>query len=288
MKTKPTCAITGANGYLGRGLNHYFAQHNWDVLELTRQPALGARAVVFELGAALPTKALDGVTALVHCAYDFRPVRRADIEAVNVGGAERLLQAAQAAGVKRIVVISSISAFEGCRSLYGQAKLKIERLAREAGAVVLRPGLIHSEQPGAMFGKLVAQVRKASLVPLIGGGAQIQYLVHLEDLAAFIQRCAAGQAPDMAQPLTAAHEQPWTFRQLLAEIGRACGRTPKFVPVPWRPVWAAMKLAESCGLSLPFRSDSLLSLMHQNPRPDFRPNAAAGLVCRPFKADALA
>ena len=35
------------------------------------------------------------------------------------------------------------------------------------------------------------------------------------------------------------------------------------------------------GGRLNIRSDSLVSFMHQNPRPDFTPNAAAGLVCRP-------
>jgi hypothetical protein len=35
-------------------------------------------------------------------------------------------------------------------------------------------------------------------------------------------------------------------------------------------------------LRLNFRSDSLVSLMYQNPAPDFSANAGVGLVCRPF------
>jgi hypothetical protein len=49
-------------------------------------------------------------------------------------------------------------------------------------------------------------------------------------------------------------------------------------------VWAGLKSAEACGLKLNFRSDSLVSLTHQNPAPDFSANARAGLVCRPFRA----
>jgi hypothetical protein len=48
-----------------------------------------------------------------------------------------------------------------------------------------------------------------------------------------------------------------------------------------------LKTAEIAGLKLNFRSDGLISLMHQNPRPDFSANAAAGLVCRPLQVEKL-
>jgi hypothetical protein len=71
------------------------------------------------------------------------------------------------------------------------------------------------------------------------------------------------------------------------EIARAQNKQPKFIPLPWRFVWAGLKTAELCGLKLNFRSDSLVSLMHQNPSPDFSANAGAGLVCRPFEIEKL-
>jgi hypothetical protein len=77
------------------------------------------------------------------------------------------------------------------------------------------------------------------------------------------------------------------FRQLLLEIARGLGKKTRFIPLPWRLVWAGLKSAETCGLRLNFRSDSLVSLMHQNPQPDFSPNAAAGLICRPFQIEKL-
>jgi hypothetical protein len=42
-----------------------------------------------------------------------------------------------------------------------------------------------------------------------------------------------------------------------------------------------LKSAELCELRLNFRSDSLVSLMYQNPSPDFSANAGVGLRCRP-------
>jgi len=44
-----------------------------------------------------------------------------------------------------------------------------------------------------------------------------------------------------------------------------------------------MKLAECSGLRLSFRSDSLVSLMYQNPNPSFAAMQALGIECRPFR-----
>lgn len=276
---RPLCAVTGTSGYLGGCVKHHFESAGWDVLELTRNPCPGTRARRFQLGAAVEPGTLAGVSALVHCAYDFRPVRWAEIAAVNIAGTEKLLAAARAAGVGRIICISSISAFEGCRSWYGRAKLEVERIAQAVGAFVIRPGLIYGDTPQGMFGKLVAQVEGASFLPLFGGGSQIQYLVHEADLCAFIGACAAGEFAPPEVPMTVAHDQPWTFRQILEAIAQAKGKRLHFIPVPWRLVWAGIRCAELLRMPLDFRSDSLVSLMHQNPRPDFsRPAGFTGNI----------
>jgi nucleoside-diphosphate-sugar epimerase len=281
------CAITGSGGYVGGCVKNYFAAHDWEILELTRQPKPDSCAVKFQLGAEISPQALAGVDALVHCAYDFMPLRWDEIRAVNIEGSRKLFQAARVAAVGKIIFISSISAFDGCRSLYGKAKLEIEKIALENGALVIRPGLVYGNDSGGMFGKLSAQIRNSSVIPMIGDGSQIQFLVHNEDLCAFIERCANGEIRINPQILTAANEQPWPFKRLLLEIARALGKKPRFIPLPWRFVWAGLKSAELCGLKLNFRSDSLVSLMHQNQNPDFSVNAGIGLVCRPFEIEKL-
>jgi hypothetical protein len=126
------------------------------------------------------------------------------------------------------------------------------------------------------------------VLPVFGGGTQAQFLVHQEDLAAFIEKVADGKIAVAPRILTAAHERPWPFKQLLSEIARGLNKKVTFIPLPWRLLWAGLKTAEVCGLRLNFRSDNLMSLMYQNPSPDFSPNAAAGLICRPFQVWRLA
>ena len=282
MSKKGLCAITGSNGYVGSCCKDYFAAHDWEILELVRQPKPGTFGRPFQLGQEIPVSALAGVRVLVHCAYDFKPLSWDDIHAINVLGTEKLFRAARAAGVERIVCISTISAYDGSRSLYGKAKLEIEKIAAAHGAQVIRPGLVYGPGPGGMFGKLTQQVKKSSVIPMIGDGSQIQFLVHQEDLCAFIEKYAAGKTGRLPPVLTAANAEPWPFKKLLQAIAARLDKKVSFVPLPWRMVWAGLKTAEACGLRLNFRSDSLVSLMYQNPSPDYSPNAGVGLDCRPF------
>jgi nucleoside-diphosphate-sugar epimerase len=288
---KKICAITGTNGYVGGCVKTFLAARGWEIFELTRRPKPGSRSFQFQLGDDLSADLLSGVSAFVHCAYDFKPLSWNEITVVNVEGSRKILEAARAANVPKIIFISSISAYDGCRSLYGKAKLEIEKIALANGALVIRPGLVYGGATGAraggMFGKLAEKMKKSAVTPLMGGGAQIQFLLHQEDLCAFIEKYAAGEIQISPRILTAANEKPWAFKQLIIEIAHAQGKEPTFVPVPWRLVWLALKTAEACGLRLNFRSDSLVSLMYQNPAPDFSANAGVGLVCRPFDSQTL-
>lgn len=281
-QTAPAVAITGATGYLGRRVAERYRERGWRVVCLTRNAGT-PDAIEFTLGQPLRAKSLRGVRALVHCAYDFSVVRKSDVARINVDGTRALFAAAAEAGVERLTYVSSISAFTGCASEYGKTKLRIEAIARDVGALVVRPGLIFAETPGAMYGKLVDQVAKLRLVPLIGDGSQIQFLVHRDDVTELLVRSGSGVLPSLGDhPVTVAHPRPWPMRELVQTIAQRMGRTPVLVPTPWRLVWAALKSAELLRLPIAFRSDSVVSLMNQDPAPDFAPVQQSGVVCRPF------
>src|SRR5271170_2876708 len=192
MSEKKICAITGSNGYVGGCAKNYFTARGWEILELTRRPKSNPRAIKFQLGEEISPLEFENVSALVHCAYDFKPLRWNEICAVNIEGSRKILEAARAAKIPKIIFISSISAFDGCRSLYGKAKLEIEKIALDCGALVIRPGLVYGNDSGGMFGKLSAQIRKSSMIPMIGDGSQIQFLVHNGDLSAFAEKFCSG------------------------------------------------------------------------------------------------
>lgn len=275
-------AVTGANGYVGSRVCDRLAGDGYDVVALARAAPADCELVRWSL-ADVPRPALfreHRIDALVHCAYDFSPVAWPDIERINVAGSARLIEAARAAGV-RTIVISTISAFPGCRSLYGRAKLAIEEAAAAANATTIRPCLVWGDKPGGMFGALRERARNSGVIPLIGPGEFVQYLVHEDDLCATVERCVRGEIRETV-PITAGAERPWTFRKLIARMAADVGNKPFFVPVPWRATWAGLKVAESLGLRLGFRSDSVISLVYQNPQPDFSVARRLGLRFRDF------
>jgi nucleoside-diphosphate-sugar epimerase len=254
-------AITGATGYVGSAIARCFRAHGWQVLELSRKSGN------FNLGAEV-TVDWTGIDALVHCAWDFSLRRWPDIERVNVRGSVQLMETACRAGVTKGVFISSLSCFEGCRSLYGKAKLEVEREAARLGFAVVRPGLVYGERPGGMMGSLEKAAKASRVVPIIGDGSYPQYPVHEEDLAELVFALCQQEKPP-PEPIAAASGEAIPFRELLARIAARHGRKPLFIPVPWPLILAGLKTMEAAGLNPPFRSDSLTGFIFQNPDPHF-------------------
>ena len=108
-------------------------------------------------------------------------------------------------------------------------------------------------------------------------------MLHDEDLGHLILGCLDGRVPADVEPITIAHERGWELRDILAHMAQALGRRITFVPVPWQLVWLALKSLELAGARPKFRSDSLIGLVYQNPRPSFALVKSLGFECRPFQ-----
>jgi predicted dehydrogenase/nucleoside-diphosphate-sugar epimerase len=163
--------VTGGTGFLGAELVRALAQRRLGVRVLARrEPAPwdrvdGVEYVVGDLGEAIPERAVAGVGTVVHLAAEtaggFDEHRRNSIDAT-----ERILRRAAAAGVKRVIHVSSLAvhaaspdgsgirestALEGdarARGPYVWGKVESERLAVQLGheldlaVKIVRPGAI--------------------------------------------------------------------------------------------------------------------------------------------------
>ena len=254
---QPICAITGAQGYLGTQLARHLAAQGWMIRRLSQT---GGDAD-YRLGQKPHPAVLAGVDALIHCAFDFSDLRSTADGGVNGVGTRQILDAAAAAGVRRVIFISSIAAYEGCRSHYGQSKLQSEQDALAAGALVIRPGLIYGRGGGlvAAMGRLIDRL---PLVPLIGHGRWPSAMCQIDDLCSWI--AAALKEDTGPAVVTLAHPRLWTFRTML-EAG--AGRPVRFLSIPWRLIWAGLRCLEAVGIRPPFRSDSVIGLVYTNPHP---------------------
>lgn len=274
-------AITGSNGYVGGAITNYLRSAGVSVVEMRRvkqAESVQPSVVPFVLGDSPSDERLRACDALIHCAYDLSAIRWSDIERINIQGSERLFQAAIAMGVKKIILISSISAFDGCASLYGSAKLAIERMAQTFNGVIVRPGLVYGDTPGGMMGTLGRLVKRLPVVPVIGGGQEM-YLCHQDDLSQMIYRLVLSTSVP-SSPVIACAEEPIQFRGILGFLAKRSDVSRFFVPVPWRLAWLGLKTSEMIGLRLGIKSDSLVSLMNPNPSPDFQGARETGVTFR--------
>ena len=289
-----TCAVTGANGYVGRTIVRHLAGAGFSVIPLQRlrseQTALPSckkgylPARHYALQEEISPDLFQDVHVLVHCAYDFSVLTWPEIETVNVQATLKLFEAARQAGVRRLVFISSLSAFAGCRSNYGRAKLAIEQRAKALELIIVRPGLVYGgPDAGGMMGALKRALSlPAPLLPMVGTGRQPMLLVHEDDLGQLLVTLCREPHVPIARPIMAANEQVWQFRDILRSLARQAHRNVLFVPLSWRLIWCVLKTAERLGLRLRLRSDSLMGLMNQNPSPDFSATREIGVPFRNF------
>jgi nucleoside-diphosphate-sugar epimerase len=278
------CAITGTTGYLGSRLRDHMVASGWRVIGLNRRAVAGPPddlVASFTLGGDAPPEALRDLEVLIHAAYDFEPRTAAEIRRVNVEGSIRLFREAVTAGVRRLVFISTLSAFPGCRSLYGQAKLRVEEECLALKGVVVRPGLIFGSRSGGMIGNLQRTVTRTRFVPVIGRGRQRLFLSHEDDLCRLI-RVLVEDGRDYPQPIVAASPDPVTFREVLFHLASTSGRNVIGVPVPPSLMRLGLRLLEMLNLKPAFRSDSVVSLQDLNPSPDFSMLTRSGVTFRPF------
>ena len=263
---KRIAAVTGANGYLGSRVCETLESLGWNVIRLVRSPGQTNKPE-FEYDLATPITSqvqeiLRSADALVHAAYDLSLTSPTDIWRVNVEGTRQLLEVASEAKVPRIVVLSSMSAFDGTSQLYGRAKLDIEAATIEFGGCVVRPGLVYGEQSGGMAGAL----RKLTLFPIapvIAGNAGV-YTVQEDDLMAAISALLTVESMP-SETISVAHPNQVTLADLMMVFAAREGRPCRLIPVPWHLIYWLLRTAEFLHLHLPFRADSLLGLVHTAP-----------------------
>lgn len=248
---------------MGSCIARELASAGWEIRALSHSAPSARQSQLtemrFELAREPSPQLLEGVDALVHAAYDFSPTRWSDIRQVNVEGSRRLFAAARRAAVGRIVLLSTVAAYPGARSKYGRAKLEIERAAVEAGAAIVRPGLVWGPRGASILGALQRAVEHLPLVPLLVPPELELSAVHEDDLAALVERLLASWPEGSGKLLVAASGATLTFGELLRRLALRAGRRPRLVRFPWRLAWLGLRALELVGAA-PFRSDSLLSL----------------------------
>lgn len=210
--------------------------------------------------------ALEGVDRVVHCAARTGPWGpQEEYERTNVRALEVLAHGALAAGVQRIVHVSSITVhgndvggeadettpFREERNPYSRSKIAAERVLqrviRELGVpvTIVRPGWIYGPRDIASFARITRMVETGRMF-VVGSGENHLPLIYVRDVAHGLLLASEVEAPP-GRSYVVVNDEPVTQRQFLAAIAAELD-----VPAPARqiPYELALKvgaLSESLG-----------------------------------------
>lgn len=172
-----------------------------------------------------------GADAIIHVAGVLKGRTAADFDGPNVGGTERMIAAARAAGVQRFVHVSSLAAREPQLSLYGASKAKSEKLVEGCGLshAIIRPPAVYG--PGDKETLDLFRMAQAGIVMLPPRGRMS--VIHVDDLARLLLALAEPSADDGAvfEP-DDHHQSGWSHREFAQALGEAVGRRVITVPMP--------------------------------------------------------
>jgi nucleoside-diphosphate-sugar epimerase len=266
-------ALTGATGYTGSRLLEALVRRGDTVAALARPgsprpdtPAVWVDGDLQDAASLAPL--VEGADAVVHVAAVYRTAGHPDgyYRDVNVGGTERLLEAAARQGVRRFVHTSTVGVHGDVKAppadedapiapsdVYQETKAEAEALALDVhrrGALpvtVVRPGAIYGPGETRLL-KLFRAIARGRYA-VVGSGRAAYHPVYIDDLVqgyllALDHPAAPGEAFILAGPQAASQDE------LAALIAKHTGGRVLPFHVPARPIQWAGDLCEA--LCVPF------------------------------------
>lgn len=226
---QPLIAVTGGTGFVGRCFVEMAAQAGFAVRALARNVPSDSPVGVAWFRGDLADKAalarlVDGVEVVVHIAGVVNAPDPEEFTRANVDGTRDLIAAALAAGVPRLVCVSSLSAREPELSLYGASKARGELLVKASGLdwTIVRPPTIYGPRDKDCLE--LFRVARWGLMPMPAKGRQS--VIHVADLSRLLVALIPGGEAVTSKTFEPDDGMPdgWSHDDFAREIGYAVGR----------------------------------------------------------------
>jgi NADH dehydrogenase len=242
-----TVAVAGGTGFVGGAIAQELFERGHRVVVLSRRGETnrGPLPNAVEIRQADATSgdrralaaALKGVDALVvslafHNSPIEAPSRGQTFEAVDAAGTERLVAAAKAAGVKRLVYMSGAGAAPDAEKHWFRAKWRAETAVRGSGIAftIIRPTWVYGPADVSL-NRFIDFARRLQVIPMTNFGTQRLAPVFVDDVAALAaDALTADAAVDQTFELGGPDE--FTMREVIAHAIAAAGLRRPIVPAP--------------------------------------------------------
>lgn len=245
MSETKTVTVFGGTGFLGRRVVRHLRDHGFAVCVAARHPER-AVALFPEDPLLTPLQAdVDHDVSVVQAVADAWGVvnavslyvekGRRTFHSVHVEAARRVADAAQRAGVQRLIQVSGLGADVHSSSPYIRSRGEGEAAVQAAfpGAIVIRPSAMFAAEDGFTVA-IADMMHKTSIFPLFGAGATRLQPAYVEDVAEAVARIMAAATPAVTYEFGG--PEVFTYKALLQTIGRQLGLRRVFLPLPF-PLW---------------------------------------------------
>nr|MDQ2717182.1 NAD(P)H-binding protein [Chloroflexota bacterium] len=237
--------ITGATGYIGRHLVARLIARGERPRCLVRNikrasDILPASQVEFVEGdttlAMTLEEAVRDIDTIVHAAFltaDRKQSAGNKYETINVQGTTNVVNAAMAAGVKRIIEISGLGTKPDKAGSYMQGRYLSEKMLKESSLAwtIIQPSVLFGKDAPFIKG-LADLIRTAPVVPLIGGGKIMFQPIYVEDVVTVILNVLDDPARTTGKTYTIGGPAQYSFSQVLDELMRSMHKTRTKVSAP--------------------------------------------------------
>jgi nucleoside-diphosphate-sugar epimerase len=218
-------AITGGAGFVGRHLAERFEAA--DIVAVSRRTGVDIDDVE-----AL-TKAFEGCEVVAHCAGINREIGKQTYQKVHIDGTRAVVEAAQRAGVKRIVMLSFLRARPDGGSPYHESKWAAEELVRASGLdyTVLKAGMIYGHGDH-LVDHISHSVQTIPLFATVGFREKSIRPIPVSEMVDVIVASIQGRLPKSTVAVTGGEEL--MLSDAVRRIARLVGRRVAILP---SPIW---------------------------------------------------
>jgi len=194
-------------------------------------------------------QALRGVDVLVN------------IASLGFGHAPTIVNAAQIAGVKRSVFISTTAIFTTLNASSKSIRLAAEHSIQTSNLeyTILRPTMIYGTSRDRNMVRLIRYIQRWPVIPVFGDGNYLQQPVYVDDLVKAI--IAVIDAPKtIRKSYRIPGKEPISYNQLIHTVCKALCRSIKIIHIPASLVVRCLQMTEKLKIRLPIKSEQVLRL----------------------------
>ena len=246
--------VTGAAGLVGIHTCRELTKNGWQVRALVRDPAraamaLGQLPVEFRVGdardASTLRSSLSGCGAVVHLAAIAIEKKGESYRESNTAATERLISAARAENVQRILFMSQNGADSRSPYPFLRSKGVAQDTIKTSGLrwTIFRPSVIFGpeDQFVNVLGRLIRLTPR--IFPLPNGGSARFQPIAADDVARVV-RLSLEKKETLGQVYELGGAVPLTLREMTERILTAMGTTRKLVSVPVKVLRPLVALAQ--------------------------------------------